>query len=1463
MQVQHHTSLSLLADVSKVRCLCFHPTLRTVYVAISTYVVEYDLNTGAQLSTFYLQSKNIISLHFLTSRNAWVAVMEDGNVTVVSGGMVVSQLHFAKSAKDGPSISCTALQDSTSLPLLFFVRRGAKIVSAAALLSQSKSMWRFEGHKKPVTMIASHPSYPLMAAAAQDGTVRIYRTDNMSLYNILEGQKSKGKGTAVVYVALQFDKANTKAQKTASAAVGQRKIAAKGKLHKQLQATFKKVQLLVAVEKGSLMLFDVSIPGSPKILRTLFSPGAIYRTAHFHTTTPGRIFTLDSKGLYYPYSSGDTALSKMAKQNAELNLLQPAANIEPFKLDVVQKVMKSSAKSELTLPDEDGVVQSPANQITTMRAHMHPMYNYVVFTGEDLKSMKGAANNQLSIFAWQHSASEQGDALPVVSPLVLPGDCYFPPGKGAAPPGPSVASGNIFFLECNPLLGIALKTFALSTNTVSMLTSCKTPVMLGTRGEKGEVMNYNPVRLVTSSTTPIRREIGPRFLLFIRAAFLRTSNCFVKVSARSRGLHASPPGNANCQYRHLFTLISHAGIPSSAASSPPSAIADDPWCFIPGLDGCFVGPDEGRFLILAEHGFHATLYTTAKESGVHTPLHGKMARIFPTPLGQKCVVMYYRPDANQLVFSSNFSTKSLTDVDRLLSSESLEPSGPSFNLTQGETPLQVQFQQDVLRRTVLTTPYLLALMTTWQLLLMNSDLVVLTSISVGSSPLKSIYWVGRSLVYNTGMALQYITTDGMVEACTSVPPDTVIVGALRDRLIGASKEDGKTSLWFKHLRMYDLLVHGVCTEKNGDGMLDESARTALLQHVTSRFDCSKVNASVLTRLRAMGFRQLSNLLMQQINGQSKAGDALPWRDRIQCLLDAKDVESAVGALQAVYSQGTGVKEGEPLREQSPLWAPYMDLLCTCVRVGNQDVAVQALKKMNNPYSVIKELHKRADGSALRFVGDQCKSSNPQLVPMVSVFLRSFGDLGPTDTDLDEPEWTLCKKVSDMPCMALVIPQEADEDWREQEMWVEPMKLTDVVGLLGVPPLDVSAATQDEGGDQEEDYNDADFEADFDEHDAPSSEGTDEFSTDGADDEDGDDDMKPHHDGNQGSKSSEGKDSDDEDDEDAVSKEQEELRRQYLNSMAGHGDDDDDSDDDTYRKPKMKIKFKISDTAIVKPQAPIGTISLGMVLPTASTSKRKPGRAGGGGGGLAPPPGVSKAALGPEPTPEPTKANLSPADLFREGLACMDKGKFSEALTHVTASCDMLIQDSVQIAKKTQIVMVVQYKAALSILIKTKELEGVANGGLPPPTLSEEVVQQLAFLTLLLMQLSLLPRHQLICQKLASRKNFEAKNYAGASRVLKILIPSAPEKFRDSLEQQLQTCEENDNKSTLPEPACREKVNFCWEGFKLLKVQGEDPVSAEEEELQTASVCTYCPAMFDAGSRPPHGTCGLCKYGQLE
>ena len=46
---------------------------------------------------------------------------------------------------------------------------------------------------------------------------------------------------------------------------------------------------------------------------------------------------------------------------------------------------------------------------------------------------------------------------------------------------------------------------------------------------------------------------------------------------------------------------------------------------------------------------------------------------------------------------------------------------------------------------------------------------------------KSIYWVGRTLVYNSEASLNLLTTDGLTHSCASVPPEAVIVGALNDR----------------------------------------------------------------------------------------------------------------------------------------------------------------------------------------------------------------------------------------------------------------------------------------------------------------------------------------------------------------------------------------------------------------------------------------------------------------------------------------------------------------------------------------------------------------------------------------------------------------------------------------------------------------------------------------------------------
>lgn len=122
------------------------------------------------------------------------------------------------SPRPGLGPLCATIQDNPSLPMLYFVRKGSRTVQGVCprrvsplsyvtgwgimgpyflgrvcvtpsmqinadflrvavavfplaaiarpaggpLLSPSKTLWRFEGHKKPVMMVATHPSYPLM-----------------------------------------------------------------------------------------------------------------------------------------------------------------------------------------------------------------------------------------------------------------------------------------------------------------------------------------------------------------------------------------------------------------------------------------------------------------------------------------------------------------------------------------------------------------------------------------------------------------------------------------------------------------------------------------------------------------------------------------------------------------------------------------------------------------------------------------------------------------------------------------------------------------------------------------------------------------------------------------------------------------------------------------------------------------------------------------------------------------------------------------------------------------------------------------------------------------------------------------------------------------------------------------------------------------------------------------------------
>jgi hypothetical protein len=113
---------------------------------------------------------------------------------------------------------------------------------------------------------------------------------------------------------------------------------------------------------------------------------------------------------------------------------------------------------------------------------------------------------------------------------------------------------------------------------------------------------------------------------------------------------------------------------------------------------------------------------------------------------------------------------------------------------------------------------------------------------------------------------------------------------------------------------------------------------------------------------------------------------------------------------------------------------------------------------------------------------------------------------------------------------------------------------------------------------------------------------------------------------------------------------------------------------------------------------------------------------------------------------------------------------------------------------------VQYKAALKILIKTKELEREASS-------SEDAANELARLTAILMQLPMGQKHTIICQKMAMRRNMDAGNFGVAARVIRLLLENSPDVFKRGLQEKLEECEDHKLTNAMPESVCAEKVFF--------------------------------------------------------
>eukprot|EP00759_Apiculatamorpha_spiralis_P000961 PhF_6_TR10381/c0_g1_i1/m.16182 len=417
LQIHAQCRLPTRMKTQDVKCVCFDTETPTLYVGTTRSVLTYDALTGARVGMPFPLPAKPSHLLYLADRRAWVVCMDDGGVMVVSKDEnKVLAHHVATKAVERRLYYCATLhKPSPDYNYLFYVRARSKEVQALSLLTNNKNIAKFTGHKKFISCMDCHMTHPIMACSAIDGTIRVYLTNDMVLYNVVPGT---GEG----YVALCFT-----SSVVVSSSNSKQKKKSKGLGFAQLR--------LLAVGEKFVWLLDVSNPGDPRKIREYRSDGGVlYRHSGLLHCLNNTFLTIDAHGVCRAYRTDVVMNSEDGGNNKHR-----AFNILPLH-EGFEEVQLPSTHSSLTqVPGEkedelwDG---TPRNLVLSTHA-THPL---VVFLGKQL----GGESESLLVYEAVDAVRNYRATVPITA--FTPTDTYvfntfgnkmqvlgFPNQSGSAP----------------------------------------------------------------------------------------------------------------------------------------------------------------------------------------------------------------------------------------------------------------------------------------------------------------------------------------------------------------------------------------------------------------------------------------------------------------------------------------------------------------------------------------------------------------------------------------------------------------------------------------------------------------------------------------------------------------------------------------------------------------------------------------------------------------------------------------------------------------------------------------------------------------------------------------------------------------------------------------------------------------------------------------------------------------------
>lgn len=202
-------------------------------------------------------------------------------------------------------------------------------------------------------------------------------------------------------------------------------------------------------------------------------------------------------------------------------------------------------------------------------------------------------------------------------------------------------------------------------------------------------------------------------------------------------------------------------------------------------------------------------------------------------------------------------------------------------------------------------------------------------------------------------------------------------------------------------------------------------------------------------------------------------------------------------------------------------------------------------------------------------------------------------------------------------------------------------------------------------------------------------------------------------------------------------------------------------------------------------------------------------------------------------------SLPPVEHLRLAIFRLEKGDYGAAVADINVCIQLLVAKPGIPAdmKQRNISLAVSYKFAINLLVEIKKEEESK----PPP-------QRIAFLSLALARLGVLPRHRIIFVRQAVKRNFEAHNYQLTHSLITEDLSKKKLPDRLAQEERLTICREKGLKDDADAPPLHPKV--CFKTFKRL------PAGAR------CLKCRYCVAVFAEDAVPATSFCPFCLQKML-